>query len=614
MVTLIGEVKRRGIPKYTYRWRGWLDVKTDLGDIRLLLPGSIAQWIEPGESVRIEVQEEKWIYNVHEYRLWRRYEERWVPVIPLFQREITLEKKDPVTENTLYTYKLLVREAYRQKDFEQIAELEQYHYASKKEVVAIWWCKGEYVESNVKPCRDAVLVEIKGSLPVSRFIVMELLERQPFEPEIVGYLRIDPPVPLMHRRVDGNVIKNIREKVFPKEWFHPTFWPEKLMRELMKHINEQSLNLSRKKVFDLVRMKAVHFCNTAVSRISRVVIHPDYRGDGLGMTIVRSAIEWVDTYDVPEMRKEKQMIETIAQMARYHPFFERVGFKYLWDTASGRPVLYYPLTNVARTYIERFLREDPLARKHGGRLYRPVLRFAPPISKPIRLKEVVKGYESVLDVEGLSEEVKDALLAFGVDRRVVQKLVLRGVNVEVRPGEIAVVVGASGAGKTTLLRLLAGVSKPDSGRVIIPDDARISVLIPGEIEPRFGDEALIEHIYGKTKNIVAAIEILNASGLSDAVFYRAKYEELSTGQKERAKIASLLAEGPNVLIIDEFTAHLDPMTAKRVARKLAKIVREHGITLIVATHRPEVISVLQPDRVLYVGYGGVLETSFTQPL
>jgi len=175
-----------------------------------------------------------------------------------------------------------------------------------------------------------------------------------------------------------------------------------------------------------------------------------------------------------------------------------------------------------------------------------------------------------------------------------------------------VVVGASGAGKTTLLRLIAGISKPDSGKVSIPSDARISVLIPGEREPEFGDEALIEHIYKKTKDVVAAIEILNASGLSDAVFYRARYKELSTGQKERAKIASLLAEGPNVLVIDEFTAHLDPMTARRVARKLAKTAREHGITLVVATHRPEVIDVLQPDRIVYVGYGGVLEGAITR--
>jgi len=607
MVAIVGTIKRRGIPKYSYRWRGFVDIESSFGDIRLFMPGSVAQWLKIGETVRLEVGKEKSAYRLNEYKLWRKFEDRWVPIVPLFHKEITLEKKDPVREKVLYTYTLRVREAYLQRDFEHIAELEQYHYASRKEVVAVWWCNGEYVESNVKPCENAILVEIKGSLPVSRFIVLELVEKQPYEPDIVGYLRIDPPVPLMHRRIDGKIEKNIRERVFPKEWFHPTYWPEKLMKELRKQFQSYSKVLSRKMAFDLVRMKAVHFCNTAVSRISRVVVHPDYRGDGLGMTLVKAAIEWVDTYDVPEMRKEKQMIETIAQMARYHPFFERVGFKYMWDTASGRPVLYYPLTSVAKKYIERFLEEDPVARTHKGRLYKPVLKFAQKLSAPILLKNVVKAYESVLDVSGLPEDIKEVLLAFGVDRRIVQKYVLRGVNLEIRPGELIVLVGASGAGKTTLLRIISGLAAPDGGEVRIPDDARIAVLLPGEVEPTFGEESIIEHMYRKTKDVVAAIEVLNVAGLSDAVFYRARFSELSTGQKERAKIASILAEGPNVVIIDEFTAHLDPLTARRVARKLAKIAREHELTLIVATHRPDVIDTLQPDRILYVGYGGVSE-------
>jgi len=94
-------------------------------------------------------------------------------------------------------------------------------------------------------------------------------------------------------------------------------------------------------------------------------------------------------------------------------------------------------------------------------------------------------------------------------------------------------------------------------------------------------------------------------GLSDAVFYRAKFSELSTGQKERAKLASLLAEKPNVLIIDEFTAHLDALTARRVARKLSEIARKAGITVIVATNRSEVLDALVPDKIVYVGYGSV---------
>ncbi len=607
MLKLRGKVKKAGVPKYSFRWKGHLDVLVGGEPVRLYLPGSVAQWFRKSEHVEIEVEEEKNVYLPNEFVLWKFYGDKSVVAWPPFQEELTLDKRDPLTGDVLYSYRLRVREAVRPEDFERIAELEQYHYASRKETVAIWWCDGEYVEANVKPDDNCILVEIKGSLPVSRFLVMELVDRKPYEPEIVGYLRVDPPIPLMHRRVGERVIRNIREKVFPREWFHPTFWPEKLFREALRKYGGRLDPLTRKKLFEEVRARAVYLCDTAATRISRVVIHPDYRGDGLGMTIVREALRWIDERDVPEMRKKKVLVETIAQMARYHPFFERVGFKYLWDTASGRPVLYYPLNEEAREYIERFLSEDPVAREHGGKLYRPVLNFPPPISSPIVLRDVVKMYTSVLDVEGVDERVRDVLLSFGVDRRVIQRYVLRNVNLTVRPGELVVLVGLSGAGKTTLLRILAGLSSPDEGDVVLPPDARVSILLPGEVEPSFGDESILEHVYQKTGDVVAAIELLNISGLSDAVFYRAKFHELSTGQKERAKIASILADFPNVLLIDEFAAHLDTLTAMRLARKVSRLVREHGITALIVTHRPELIEVLRPDRILYVGYGGVEE-------
>lgn len=113
-------------------------------------------------------------------------------------------------------------------------------------------------------------------------------------------------------------------------------------------------------------------------------------------------------------------------MARYHPFFEKVGFRYLFDTASGRPVLFYPLTEEAEAHLERFLREDPYAKAHGGRLYKPRFGRVPGLPGPIRLRGVHKAYRSHLDLEGLSREVQEALLAFGVKARVVERAVLRG--------------------------------------------------------------------------------------------------------------------------------------------------------------------------------------------
>jgi len=225
-------------------------------------------------------------------------------------------------------------------------------------------------------------------------------------------------------------------------------------------------------------------------------------------------------------------------------------------------------------------------------------------------------------VQRLKGELRQVLQAFGVEKRVVEKYIFRDAHLEIKPGEVTAVIGASGAGKTTLLKIIINAATgaggeawaPTEGKVIMPPNARVAYLLPGEAEPGFGDETILEHVNGKVGDVNAAIQILNAVGLSDAIYYRAKYTELSTGQKERAKLASLLAERPNVLIIDEFGSHLDKLTAKRVARKVAQLCREAGITLIATTHRTEVLEALTPDKVVMVGYGTLIVKEGREPL
>lgn len=616
-----GRLIKKTIPEYSFRWRGRIEVKVGEKVEKINIPGSIAQWLRPGEIIEV-------VERDGQLELYKFYGGQKIRFWPVFHKEYVLKKRDPLTGGVLYEYRVLAREAIYEEDFYYIVELEQYHYASKKELVAIWWDPSEmrFVESNVKPSENAVLIEIKGSLPVSRFLILELVDREPYEPKVVGYVRIDPPIPLVHRRLpDGKIDENIRVKIFPRDWFYPTFWPERLSKNLALIYRDlkkaKSRRLSRKEFFELIKKKAMRICNTAAARISRVVIHPDYRGEGLGMLAVTSALEWIKNFRVPEMKKEKHVVETIAQMARYNPFFEKVGFVYLFETKSKRPYLAYPLTDIARRLIEKYLEEDPYAREHKGKLYKSSYKPSHPFKDKIILRNVTKMYTTELDISNLPEDIQDVLKAFGVEKRIVQRYVLKDVNLEICPGEIAVVVGISGAGKTTLLRLIIGKVLglegeryiPDSGEVKVPDDVKLACMLPGEIEPNFGEETILEHMYRKLGDIVSAIEVLNYSGLSDAVFYRARFSELSTGQKERAKIASLLAEKPNLIIIDEFCSHLDTLTAQRVARKLAKIAREHKVSLIVVTHKPELIKVLNPDKLIYVGYGGVTVKQLTSP-
>ena len=638
---LRGRVVRPHVPNVGSRWRGGLEVEVAGRNVLLLMPGSIARWLQPKEEVVVEFTEEPeevekgyWVAPRDEYRLWRLWRNsdgavEEVLVWPPWRREARLPRES-ILGDKVYEYHIVAREATTEEDFKEIVGLEQYHYASKEEIVAIWKCPvcGALKASNVEPVceKDKVpmkLMEIRGSLPSSRFLVLELASREPYEPRIVAYVRVDTPIPLMHRRLpDGRVEKMIREKVCRKDWFHPTFWPLAYAkrREIIRRFRElaeyyQNRQLARAHVAHEIADEALRRANTAAARIARVVVHPDYRGDGIGVLAVKMALEWIRDRRIPEMKRRKHIVETIAQMARYNPFFEKAGFKYVWDTASGRPVLMYPLSEEARRCLEEFLVKDPYARQHGGRLFRSRYGSVEKLPAPIRLRDVTKKYASELDISRLPPELQEILRAFGVERRLVERYVLRGAELEIEPGEVVAVVGASGAGKTTLLRMIIGAAtglagkdpryQPDEGTVEYPRGARIAYLLPGEHEPIFGDETLLEHVASKIGDPAAAVEVLNAVGLSDAVFYRARFDELSTGQKERAKLASLLAEKPSVVVIDEFTAHLDRLTAQRVARKLGVLARRAGLTLIVSTNRPEVLNALAPDKLVLVGYGRV---------
>jgi len=227
-------MSRRG-----YKWFGVIPVEIKGEEVFLWTTGVIAQWFDAGERVRVVLKDEPkniggaWILGPNDYELYRIYNGEEIPVWPVWMKEYTLEIKDPLNTKKVYEYRVRAREAVSEDDYMEIVNLEQHHYASKEEIVAIWRCPicGYYMESNIQPkCPKhgipMKLQEIRGSIPSSRFLILELISRKEFEPRIVAYVRIDTPIPLMNRRLpNGKVEKMIREKVFPKDWFHPTFWP-----------------------------------------------------------------------------------------------------------------------------------------------------------------------------------------------------------------------------------------------------------------------------------------------------------------------------------------------------------------------------------------------------
>lgn len=603
--------------RFRYRWFGMLEVEGEAGRLRLPMTGTVAQWFQPGEEVRVALgpQVDPRALTFDAYALWRIVDGDWVPIWPVYQERFTLERSSPLSTTPLYRYAVLAREAGLESDFEAIVDLEQHHYASEAELLARWWCPEDrtWTEANARPlcprCRRPMRFgDLKDATRASRFLVLLLEDRAPYEPLYIGYVRIDPPIPMMHRRLpDGTIQPNMRQAIFPADWFEPSFWPERLEEAL----KQDRPDLSPFDRWWEAQEIALRTCNTRAARLARVVVHPDYRAEGLGQLALQAAISWIRERRIPEMRRPKVVLETIAQMARYNPFMERSGFRYIGDTASGRPVLMYPLEEEAIPYLERFYETDPVARAHQGKLYRPAFRSVEPLAGPIRLRHVTYRYENTLRLSGMAPPLQDVLEAFGVQERTIQKIVLKDVSLTIYPRQIVALIGASGAGKTTLLRLLYGAAtgrqdplyRVQFGSIEMPANVQAAAYLPGEVEPEFDGETILEALYRLTEDEVLSIEVLNVAGIADAVLYRARFSELSTGQKERARIAYLLARRPNLLLIDEFAAHLDPQMALRVARKVAALCRQHGITLIAATHRPEVVQGLEPDLTLIVGYG-----------
>lgn len=209
-----------------------------------------------------------------------------------------------------------------------------------------------------------------------------------------------------------------------------------------------------------------------------------------------------------------------------------------------------------------------------------------------------------------------------------QKLdVLRGLNLEIRPGETLAIVGASGSGKTTLLRILAGLEAADSGSVLM-DGQTVDGVGGGRAvifqEPRLlpwqtvlDNVAFGLEMQGRSK--VAARRFaetyLRLVGLAD--FTGAYPGQLSGGMAQRVGIARALAVQPGILLLDEPFGALDAMTKITMQEELARIWRSENVTMVLVTHDLEE-AVFLSDRVLVLsGQNGkpvqVIENDLPRP-
>ncbi len=197
---------------------------------------------------------------------------------------------------------------------------------------------------------------------------------------------------------------------------------------------------------------------------------------------------------------------------------------------------------------------------------------------------------------------------------------LRDVSLEVASGELVALVGRSGSGKTTLLNLLGGLDRPDQGTVHVDqidvtalDDAGLSRLRRETVSYVFQNFGLLPGL-NAFENVGVPLRLrrtpvdererrvallLDLVGLRDAALQRPA--ELSGGQQQRVAIARALAGSPRLLIADEPTGQLDAETGLAVMALLRDLVDSEGVTAIVATHDPVMVSLA--DRVVTIADG-----------
>jgi putative ABC transport system ATP-binding protein len=205
----------------------------------------------------------------------------------------------------------------------------------------------------------------------------------------------------------------------------------------------------------------------------------------------------------------------------------------------------------------------------------------------------------------------------------VQVNALCGLSMKVARGEVISIMGPSGSGKSTLMNIIGCLDRPTSGDYIL-DGVNVSNLKDDQLAsirnrkvgfifqsfnllPRAtaltNVELPMRYSGVRSERKERARTALQAVGLGDRITHRPS--ELSGGQQQRVAIARALVNDPAIILADEPTGNLDSKSGVEIMHLLLQLNKEHGTTLVIVTHDPEVAA--QTQRVIHIRDGMVEE-------